>query len=222
LIDVAIPGEPEGVVVLLHGGASRRANMRVSPTQLSVLRMIPIAHRVARAGQGRLAVFRLLNSRRGWDTSHTPVHDARWALAQIVERFGRQLPTCLVGHSLGGRAAILAAPSPGVVSVAALAPWVYANDVPRGLDGQRILIVHGSEDRVASPERAAALARRLMERTEVTYVTVEGGRHAMLGRHESFDGLAAEFAAESLLGAGSVRRPERLSALRAGEAWISM
>ena len=87
-----MPDDPAGVVLVLHGGASRRANMMVSPTQLSVLRMIPIANRIARAGKGRLAVFRLLNSRRGWDTQHTPVHDARWALDQIEERPAGPLP----------------------------------------------------------------------------------------------------------------------------------
>ncbi len=40
----------------------------------------------------RLAVFRLLNSRRGWDTRHTPVHDARWALDQVAERLGAASP----------------------------------------------------------------------------------------------------------------------------------
>src|SRR4051812_42709123 len=101
----------------------------VSPTQLSVLRMIPIARRIARAGRGRLAVFRLLNSHRGWDATHTPVHDARWALDRVAEELGAHLPTCLVGHSLGGRAALLAAARPDVRSVVALAPWVYPTDV---------------------------------------------------------------------------------------------
>src|SRR5689334_24858422 len=108
LIEVRVPREPEGVVLVLHGGASRRDRMRVSPTQLSVLRMVPIARRIARAGRGRLAVFRLLNSTRGWDTRHTPVDDARWALEQVRDRLG-DLPVGLVGHSLGGRAALLAA-----------------------------------------------------------------------------------------------------------------
>ena len=36
-------------------------------------------------------------------------------------------------------------------SVVALAPWVYPTDVPVGLSGQRVLIVHGSRDRIASP-----------------------------------------------------------------------
>ena len=160
---------------MLHGGAARREDMRVSPTQLSVLRMIPIARRIARAGGDRLAVFRLLNSRRGWDTTHTPVQDARWALEEIADRVGR-LPTCLVGHSLGGRAALLSAGAPTVRGVVALAPWVYPTDVAPGAADRRILIVHGARDRVASPERSAALARALGAR----YVSVAEGKHAML------------------------------------------
>ena len=88
LIEVQVPERPEGVVVVLHGGGARRVRMMVSPTQLSVLRMIPVARRVARAGRGRLAVFRLLNSVRGWDAHHTPVRDAEWALDGIAERLG--------------------------------------------------------------------------------------------------------------------------------------
>ena len=43
LIATAVPKDPEGVVIALHGGASRRGKMAVSPAQLSVLRMVPIA-----------------------------------------------------------------------------------------------------------------------------------------------------------------------------------
>jgi hypothetical protein len=65
LIATSVPKDPEGVVLVLHGGGSRRRRMMVSPAQLSVLRMVPIARRAARAGKGRLAVYRLLNSVRG-------------------------------------------------------------------------------------------------------------------------------------------------------------
>lgn len=200
LIDVVVPADPVGVVLVLHGGASRRAMMRVSPTQLSVLRMVPMARRIAQLAGGRLAVFRLLNSRRGWDTNHTPVLDVNWALDTAAVRLGGALPSCLVGHSLGGRAALLAAGRAEVRSVAALAPWVYPTDVAEGLDGKRILIVHGSADRVASPARSLALAERLGEATDLGYVTIAGGNHAMLDRHGRFDGLAAQFAAWTLLG----------------------
>ena len=158
LVETQVPRDPAGVVLLLHGGGSRQADVMVSPTQLSVLRMIPIARRIARAGGDRLAVFRLLNSRRGWDTTHTPVQDARWALAEIADRFG-PLPMCSIGHSLGGRAALLSAGAPAVRGVVALAPWVYPTDVAPGASDRRILIVHGARDRVASPDRSAALAR---------------------------------------------------------------
>ena len=145
LIDVRVPDAAKGAVLVLHGGASRSGNMMVSPTQLSVLRMIPVARRVARAGRGRLAVYRLLNSYRGWDTTHTPLHDAAWAVEQVAQAHGADVPVCLVGHSLGGRAAILSAGLPGVRSVAALAAFVYPTDADRlGLRGGRILFVHGS------------------------------------------------------------------------------
>ena len=181
---------------------SRRGKMAVSPAQLSVLRMVPIARRAARAGHGRLAVFRLLNSVRGWDTHHTPLRDVSWALDQVAERLGRRLPTCLIGHSLGGRAALLGAGAPEVRSAAALAPWVLPSDRPGHLAGRRVLIVHGSADRIASPRRSGELAERLAgeAEAEVTYVCVEGGKHAMLARHDLFDGLAADFAALTLLG----------------------
>ncbi len=198
LIDVAAPSRPEGAVIVLHGGASRRDRMQVSPAQLSVVRMIPIARRIARAGRGRLAVFRLLNARRGWDTSHTPVQDARWAIAQVRDRLGGGVPICLVGHSLGGRAALLAAGEADVVSAVALAPWVLDSDVPRGVKGKPILIVHGSQDRIASPARSAALARR-MRSARVSYVVVDAAKHAMLRHHEEFSRRAAEFAVDTLL-----------------------
>ena len=88
LLATRVPKNPEAVVLVLHGGATRQDSPMVSPAQLSVLRMVPIARRLARAGRGRLAVFRVLNSSRGWDTAHTPVDDVRWALGQVADRLG--------------------------------------------------------------------------------------------------------------------------------------
>ena len=199
LIAVSEPRHAEAVALVLHGGASRRGNPMVSPTQLSVLRMIPIAQRLARADRRRLAVYRLLNSTRGWDTSHTPVDDVRWAIDQLREGFGSDLPVGLVGHSLGGRAAILAGARPEVRSVVALNPWVYPADGQTDLTGRRVLVVHGTDDRIASPANSTAAARALSSTADVTFVRVEGGKHAMLRRHADFDRLAAEFTADALL-----------------------
>ncbi len=198
LVDVRAPTAPEGVVLVLHGGASRREGSSVSPTQLSVLRMVPVARRVARAGAGRLAVLRLLNSRRGWDPRHSPVVDVGWALEQTRQRYG-DLPVGLVGHSLGGRAALLAGGSPGVRSVVALNPWVYDDD-DADLRGRRVLVVVGSDDRIASPRRALAVAQRLRRRTEVEVVTVSGGKHAMLRHGGEFESAATDFTTRALLG----------------------
>lgn len=217
MIDVRTPDRPTGVVLVLHGGASRRQSMMVSPTQLSVLRMVPIAKRVALVGRGRLAVFRLLNSVRGWDTRHTPLRDVDWAMGQVRERYEVQLPTCLVGHSLGGRAALMAGEQPGVRSVVALNPWVYPSD-SADLSGREVLIVHGDADRIAAPSRSAVVARALGRTAHVGYVTVPGGKHAMLRHHRVFDRMAAEFAAATLLGddaSGPVGQ------VLAGEQWVT-
>ena len=186
-------------MLVLHGGGARRDRMRVSPTQLSVLRMVPVAQRIARAGRGRLAVYRLLNSVRGWDTRHNPVTDVGWALERVRAAHG-PLPVALVGHSLGGRAALLAGGAPHVRSVVALAPWVQLADRP-DVAGRDVLVVHGTDDRIASWERARAVTERLRSDADrAGFVSVEGGKHAMLRHHALFDGLAARFAAATLLG----------------------
>lgn len=202
LVDARAPRHPEGVVLVLHGGASRPGRPEVSPAQLSVLRMVPIAARIARAGRGRLAVLRVLNSARGWDTTHTPVDDVMWALREARGRWGA-LPACLVGHSLGGRAALLAGGGDGVRGIVALNPWFYPDDPrqPVDLAGRRVLFVHGTEDRVALPDRSRLVARTLARHTEVEYVDVLGARHAMLRHGAVFERAAARFAVETLLGA---------------------
>jgi pimeloyl-ACP methyl ester carboxylesterase len=200
LIESDVPADPEGVALVLHGGAARRNPSAVRPTQLSVVRMVPIAGRISRVGTGRLAVYRLLNSERGWAQDRSPVDDATWALDEIARRHGEALPTALVGHSLGGRAALMAAHHEAVRSVVALAPWVYPTDDPPGLAGRRVLVVHGDRDRIALRDRAVEVARTIGRSTEVSFVTVRGGKHAMLRHRDRFDGLAASFVGATLLG----------------------
>lgn len=218
LVPVTVPRAAVGAVLVLHGGAARPGNMAVSPAQLSVLRMIPVARLIGRAGRGQLAVFRLLNSYRGWDTRHTPVQDARWALREISRWLGRPVPVCLVGHSLGGRAALLAADQPGVVSVMAMAPWLYP-DESADLAGRRVLIVHGSNDRVASAQNSAALARALMPHGPVSYVLVRRGTHALLRRHRLIASLYTGFTVATLLDR-TVKGP--VAAILAGQHWVEL
>ncbi len=206
-------------MLVLHGGARREERPMVSPTQLSVLRMLPVAHRLARAGRGRLAVHRLLNTTRGWDSENTPVSDVAWALEQVVARHG-QLPVGLVGHSLGGRAAILAGHHDCVRSVVALNPWVYPTD-DNDLSGRRVLVVHGLADRIAPAAHAAGVARRLAARTPVGFVEIPDGKHAMLRHGGRFERYAAEFTAAVLLGAEGRSLSAPVSAVLDGSERVS-
>ena len=197
LVEVTSPRNPEAVVLVLHGGATRGDTVHVSPAQLSVLRMIPTARRVARAGPGRLAVLRLLNSYRGWDARHTPVADVTWAIEEVAERYG-STPVGLVGHSLGGRAALLSAAHQEVRSVVALNPWLSPADRPVPTSA-RMLVVHGLRDRIAPAARSAAYVERLGPGVHASYLAVPEGRHAMLRGGADFDRYAAEFTAGVLL-----------------------
>jgi alpha-beta hydrolase superfamily lysophospholipase len=205
-------------VLVMHGGASRGAGVRVSPTQLSVLRMVPTARAVAGASK-HLAVYRLLNTYRGWDESRTPVQDADAAIAVLQERHP-DLPVGLVGHSLGGRAALETGDSEHVRSVVALNPWVYPTD-DFDLSGRRVLVVHGGQDRIASPQRSEQVVRRVARRTSVGLVWIPEGKHAMLRHGGEFDRCAAEFTAAVLLDDDSLARSEPVRRVLAGEPVVT-
>ena len=51
------------------------------------------------------------------------------------------------------------------------------------------------------PARAQAFARTLARTTDVAWLTVEGGKHAMLSRGSVFERAAADWAVATLLGA---------------------
>ena len=216
LIPTHVPTSPEGVVLVLHGGAARQERVAVSPTQLSVIRMIPVARRIARAGGARLATYRLLNSTRGWDSEHTPVDDVAGALEELASVHG-DLPVSLVGHSLGGRAALVAGSLAPVASVVALNPWLYPTD-NAALAGRRVLFVHGDADRIAPISRATAVAQRLARVTDVGFITVPGGKHAMLSHGRVFERVAADFVVATQLGTAVGPPVERVLA---GEDWVT-
>ncbi|MDT4939631.1 MAG: hypothetical protein QOG80_3302 [Pseudonocardiales bacterium] len=201
-LTVAEPAVPvRGIALVLHGGQSASL-AQVTPRQLSVLRMVPFARALQRADAGHgLAVARLLFAVRGWnDTAQSPVPDARWAVDQLTERFP-DAPIVLVGHSMGGRAALYAAGHPSVVGVVALAPWLEPGDPAAQLAGRRVLIAHGTRDRTTSPRGSAAYARLARDAgASVTYVSVEAESHAMLRRAAVWHRLAAGWTIGVLFG----------------------
>jgi dienelactone hydrolase len=194
---IPVPGPespPRGVVVVAHGG-EEVSTEPVTAAQLSVLRMISIAWAIrhALAGGG----FLVLQPRftvRGWNgDAASPVGDLLALLDGIRARDGA-VPVTLVGHSMGGRAALRAAGHPLVHAVAALAPWVPPGEPVAQLAGRRVLLAHGDRDKITRPRDTWAFAERARAVTPVSAIEVRGGEHTMLRRGRLWHDLAAEFA----------------------------
>jgi pimeloyl-ACP methyl ester carboxylesterase len=189
-----------GAVLLLHGGEADSTD-RVRRTSLAAARMRPFARAIGhRAGSGGIGVFRLRNRVRGWNGENAdPVDDARWALDRIEQRAG-QIPVVLLGHSMGGRAALRTAAHPRVVGVVALAPWIPQGEPVEQLRGRSVLIAHGTADRVTDPALSRSYAQRASAAgLDVEYRELAGGDHAMLRSAPAWHALAAEFAVRRLL-----------------------
>lgn len=193
------PGQ--AVVLVLHGGRESSTDP-VRARQLAVLRMIPIAGRIARRGAGRVAVARLRYASRGWNAvggDPAPVADAEWALGQLTERFPG-LPIGLVGHSMGARTALRVGGHPQVRGIVGLAPWLPAGEPVSQLAGRRVLLMHGSADRMTSPAATTAHAARIEAAgAAVSLVTVAGEGHAMLRRAQLWHELTAQFVLSTVL-----------------------
>ncbi len=122
--------EISALVLVLHGGrsASREPTTAAQP---AVLRMAPLAAAIRRAVRGSGAqVARPRFAVRGWNGAEaSPAADLARLLAQAGHRFG-QVPVVLIGHSMGGRAALRAAGHPLVTAVGAVAPWLPPGERP--------------------------------------------------------------------------------------------
>lgn len=190
-------GTTRTVVLVLHGGRAR-SNTPVQPWQLAYRRMIPFARAAHRAANGSArsgtAVWLLRNRLRGWNEPQCdPVTDARRALAEI-RKAHPAANIALVGHSMGGRAALRLAGEENVTAVCALAPWVEQGEPTGQLSGRTILIAHGDRDRMTSPQASADYARRASHSHPGTrFVTVAGSGHAMLRRSRVWNALVREF-----------------------------
>ncbi|MDR7300798.1 alpha/beta hydrolase [Haloactinomyces albus] len=175
------------VVLVLHGGRAR-SNLPMQPWRLAYLRMLPFAHAAHRAANeapahAGTAVCLLRNHLRGWnEPQRNPIRDARWALSEL-RRIHPAANIVLVGHSMGGRAALRLAGDDGVTAVCALAPWIERDEPIRQLSGKSVLIIHGDRDRMTSQHASADYVRRASRsHPDVRFVPVAGSGHAML-RH---------------------------------------
>jgi pimeloyl-ACP methyl ester carboxylesterase len=187
-----------GVVVVAHGG-QEVSTAPTSAVQPAVLRMIPVAVAVGQALRGRGVLVRRPRFRvRGWNGAQaSPVQDLSDLLDGLRGEIG-PVPVVLVGHSMGARAALRAAGHPSVAAVAGLAPWLPPGEPVDQLAGRRILLAHGTADRVTSAAETWAYAERARALVTVAEIEVRGGDHPMIRRGSLWHALAATFASVSL------------------------
>src|SRR6185503_16814280 len=141
-------GAARAIAIVAHGG---RANS-TAPTSRAgrpALRMYPFTIGLHRTGRrDGLAVAQLRYRVIGYNDGD-PVRDVEWALNELSDRFAA--PVCVVGHSMGARAALRAAGHESVTAVAGLAAWLPPDEPVAQLAGRTIMLVHGSRDRVTDP-----------------------------------------------------------------------
>lgn len=192
------PDHTRAVVLVMHGGKVA-SDEGARWSQPSVARMEPFAESIWRDGHTRgVAVWSLLFARRGWNDVGAPLEDARWALAQIRERYG-DVPVVLLGHSLGGRTAVRVAGDESVIGVVGLAPWLPAEEPGAQLAGRALTIIHGTADVwVPITLSRAFVARHGTVPRRLEFTPVHGSGHTMLLRAGRWHALAADAVARML------------------------
>jgi pimeloyl-ACP methyl ester carboxylesterase len=194
------------VIVVAHGGRAW-GNGTAHRGRLTYLRMLPFSRMWNDDCYRDLAVWRLRYRYRGWNgDAADAMHDVAWAAAEAQRRHPHAT-VLLLGHSMGGRAALLAAGEANVSGVCALAPWIERSDPIEQLRGRRVLIAHGDRDRMTSPTAAARYAERARQSgIDVAMVRVTGAGHAMLRRREVWNDLVKRFVSRMLAEARSLPR----------------
>ncbi|MBD0693093.1 alpha/beta fold hydrolase [Streptomyces sp. CBMA123] len=207
-----LPERPAAAVLLLHGG--RADSMRpVSRFSLAALRMCFFAAEIEhRTWGGEILLAAVRYRYRGWNGHRAdPVRDATQAL-DALSALAPGVPVILIGHSMGGRAALAAAGHDTVRGVIALAPWCPPDEPVAQLRGKAAVFLHDDTDRVTSAEQTRAFARRAEAAgADVQVVALTAGGHAMLRGARRWHRLTADHTAAILTRgphpADTARRP---------------
>ncbi|MEU9897510.1 alpha/beta hydrolase [Streptomyces phaeochromogenes] len=208
------PTAVSGVVLLLPGGEETSAR-RPSP-MLATASVRGLGRRLTRAGRDDGLVVHVVHYRfRGWNgTQADQARDASWAADEVVRRYG-DVPVCLAGVDMGGRAALHAGGHSAVNSVLALSPWLPEEDVAappepvKQLVGRRVLIVHGTNDERTDPELSFRLASRAKKANrDVCRFEVHSDGHALHAFRDEVYALAEDFVMGALFGRAFARPVE--------------
>lgn len=205
------PTAVSGVVLLLPGG-DEFSDRRPSPLRATAS-VRALGRRLTRAGQAEGLVAHVVHYRfRGWNGGEAHLAgDASWAADEVVRRYG-DVPVCLAGIDMGGRAALRAAGHTAVNSVLALAPWLPEEDVAaspepvKQLTGRRVLIVHGTNDERTDPELSFQFAARAKKSNrDICRFEVHSDGHTMHQHRSEVHALAEDFVMGALFGRGLSR-----------------
>lgn len=196
LVTVAPRSPARGVALIAHGGRSK-GTARDSNLRTPALRMLPFLLDLARGGRRLGLASAQLRYRMVGYNEGDPVADVEWALDRLAECY--DVPVCLLGHSMGARAALRAAGHPSVVSVVALAPWCPPAEPVAQLEGRTVAIAHGEGDRITDPARSLEFARRAHPVAgRLARFELRGTGHTMLQRLPSWQSLARRLALGTL------------------------
>ncbi|MGW1540075.1 alpha/beta fold hydrolase [Streptomyces sp. NPDC002309] len=211
------PPVVSAVVLMLHGGRAEGRQV-ARPWHLAALRMRPFVRAVAaQVNREDVLLAQVRYRRRGWNGDQAdPLRDARRALDRLRELVG-DVPVVLLGHSMGGRAALRAAGAEQVRGVVALAPWCPPGEPVSHLKGKDVLVLHGDRDRVTDPDGSAVCVRRARAAgARAGMLLIEGGDHAML-RHHGYWHRTAASAVAHLVAPDTARFDRFADATGAGE-----
>ncbi|GAA4835362.1 alpha/beta hydrolase [Kitasatospora terrestris] len=195
------PGRARAAVLLLPGGRSEGLDPP-GRLDLPARRMTPFARAVRRRLPGDVVLTARVRYRcRGWNGPRAdPVRDARRALDELAA-FAPHLAVVLVGHSMGGRAALAVADHPRVRGVVALAPWCPPGEPVDHLARRSLVVLHDPHDRRTSAAQSFAFARRAAAAgARVQTVPMPRGGHAMLRGASAWHRLAVDAVASVLTG----------------------
>ncbi|MER5429710.1 prolyl oligopeptidase family serine peptidase [Streptomyces sp. NPDC002588] len=208
------PTAVSGVVLLLPGG-EEVSDRRPSP-MWAAASVRGLGRRLARTGREEGLATHVVHYRyRGWNGGAARLAaDAAWAADEAVRRYG-DVPVCLAGVGMGGRAALRAAGHEAVTCVLALAPWLPQDDVAappepvKQLVGRRVMVVHGTHDERSDPESSFRLAARAKKANrDVCRFEVHTDGHGLHQYRDEVLALAEDFVMGALFGRGFSRPVE--------------